>query len=378
VEKTLGLLLMIGLGLALQRKVGSSEQLKGLKVLILSLALPATIFVALLNVELSENMLLFPAMALAINGLLLLAAYFAKNLFPELSPVRHRTMMMLIPSFAPGLSCFPFIAEFLGDQAVATAALADVGNKFFVLLLLYFLAIHWHHRYNQQPQKSGESKVKKLLMALVSEPINMVLIVALVMLAFGFNLQSLPETISGVILRLSGIMAPLILLFIGLAVKINRRDFGLIFRILLWRAGLLFLVSAVIISLVPALTLPMMLLAIVFPQSACSFWPFAHMSAVDMMEDGKKPTFDVNFGLSTLAVSLQLSTILVLGVFSFQSTVLDPVVLAVFGASLVLIGADPGVWRLLRSSKPSDDTQVSTLPNAIAEAGSAELNRRAS
>ena len=371
---------MIGLGLALQRKVSSSEQLKGLKVLILSLALPATIFVALLNVQLSENMLLFPVLALGLNGLLLAAAYFAKNLFPELSPARHRTMMMLIPSFAPGLSCFPFIAEFLGDEAVATAALADVGNKLFVLILLYFLAIHWHHRFNQQPKKSGESKIKQLLMALVGEPINMVMIVALVMLAFGLNLRSLPETVSTVILRLSGIMAPLILLFIGLAVKINRRDFGLIFRILLWRAGLLFLISAVMISMAPGLTVPMILLAIVFPQSACSFWPFAHMSAVDMMEDGEQPTFDVNFGLSTLAISLPLSTILILGVFSFQSLALNPLFLAVFGATLIAFGTASSLWKFIKSStKATEESAVSTaMPSAIAEAPSSELNRRAS
>ncbi|MEM9324861.1 MAG: permease [Bacteroidota bacterium] len=365
-EKTLGLLLMIGLGLALQRKIGSKEQLKGLKVLILSLALPATIFVALLNVELSQNMLLFPLAALAINGILLLLASFSRKVFPGLSEQRHRTLMMLIPSFAPGLSCFPFIAEFLGDESVALAALADVGNKFFVLILLYFLAIHWYHRLNEVPKQSNNAKLKQLGMAMVAEPINMVMIVALVMLAFGLNLQSLPETVSGVILRLSGIMAPLILLFIGLAVKLNRQDFGLILRLLLGRAGLLFLISAAVIFLVPSLSVPLMLLIIVFPQSSCSFWPFAHMSAVDAMEDAEGRTFDVNFGLSTLAISLPLSTTLILGVFSFQSVALNPLYLAIFGILLVVGASLPEVMRMVRKSPSLASTDPLNLPEESA------------
>ena len=53
--------------------------------------------------------------------------------------------MMLLPSLAPGLSCFPFIIVYLGDEYLALAALADVGNKIFVLILLYMLAMHWYH-----------------------------------------------------------------------------------------------------------------------------------------------------------------------------------------------------------------------------------------
>ncbi len=345
-EKTLGLLLMIGLGLLLQRKIGSPEQLKGLKVLILSVALPATIFVALLNVELSQDLLILPLLALVINGLLLGATHLSRGLFNELGAARQRTMMMLLPSLAPGLSCFPFVAEFLGEDAVALAALADVGNKFFVLILLYFLAIHWYQRLNVATSSGEGNKLKQLLLALVGEPINIVMIVALVMLAFGLNLQSLPGAVGSVVLRLSSIMAPLILLFIGLAVKFTRSDFGLIFRLLLWRAGLALVVSAAFLALAPGLSAPMALLAVVFPLSSCSFWPFAHMSAVDVQEEGAGRTFDVGFGLSTLAVSLPFSTTLILGVFSFQSTFANPIHLLAFGSGMLAIACVP--WIVAR------------------------------
>lgn len=336
-EKTVGLLLMIGLGLALQRKIGSSEQLKGLKLLILSVALPATIFVALLNVKLSENMLIFPLVALGINGILLAVTYLSKPLFTGIQDARHRTLMMLLPSFAPGLSCFPFIAEYLGDESLALAALADVGNKIFVLILLYLLAMHWYHRTNQG--NSSRSSLKQVLIALVGEPINIVMVVALLMLGFGFNLQSLPTAVSEVIVRMSSIMAPLILLFIGLAVKITRNDFALVLKALVLRSGLLMVISAFLLFVIPGLSLPMMLLIVVFPQSSCSFWPFAHMSSVNALEQGENQTFDINFALSTLAISLPFSTIVVLVAFSFQTWSVNPVLLVVGGVVFISIAS---------------------------------------
>ncbi len=361
---------MIGLGLLLQRKIGSPEQLKGLKVLILSVALPATIFVALLNVELSQDLLILPLLALAVNGLLLGATHLSRGLFSELGAARQRTMMMLLPSLAPGLSCFPFIAEFLGEDAVALAALADVGNKFFVLILLYFLAIHWYQRVNVATSSGEGNKLKQLLLALVGEPINIVMIVALVMLAFGLNLQSLPGAVGSVVLRLSSIMAPLILLFIGLAVKITRSDFGLIFRLLLWRAGLALMVSAAFLALLPGLSVPMALLAIVFPLSSCSFWPFAHMSAVDMQEEGAGRTFDVGFGLSTLAVSLPFSTTLILGIFSFQSTVANPIHLLVLGSGMLAIACTPWFIAKIKHQITASDRRNEepvTFPERVME-----------
>ena len=326
---------MIGLGLALQRKVQSSEQLKGLKLLILSVALPATIFVALLRVDLSENMLVFPLVALAINGAMLGLTRVCRPVFGSISPSAHRTFMMLLPSFAPGLSCFPFIAEYLGDESVALAALADVGNKVFVLILLYFLAMHWYRQSVQFSEGSGNAK--KLVGALFGEPINMVMLVALTMLGLGLNLQSLPGVVGEVILRLSQIMAPLILLFIGLAVKVTRKEFSLVFKALIWRSGLLFVISALILFIVPQLSIAMTLLVVVFPQSSCSFWPFAHMSTISAKENPGTKTFDLNLALSTLAISLPFSTVIILGAFSFQSVFINPVILLTAGLVMVIM-----------------------------------------
>ena len=80
----------------------------------------------------------------------------------------QRTLMLLIPSLAPGLSCFPFIIEYLGESTLSWAALADVGNKLFVLVFLYLLAMHWYYQ-RKKSTDTGKTnqRLKELLIFLL-------------------------------------------------------------------------------------------------------------------------------------------------------------------------------------------------------------------
>ena len=73
-QKTLGMLLLILVGLFLQKKIISKEGLSGTKVLILSVALPATIFVALLKIQLDISLLILPVLALTFNLIMFAAS----------------------------------------------------------------------------------------------------------------------------------------------------------------------------------------------------------------------------------------------------------------------------------------------------------------
>lgn len=344
-QKAIGFLLLIFLGVLLQKKLANEQNLKGIKILILSVALPATIFVALLKIELEMGLIFLPVLALLFNFILLGASYFLLGSFGvKKNSAKHRTLLMLLPSLAPGLSCFPFIIEFLGDSQLAMAAVADVGNKVFVLILLYLLAMHWYHRKLKSNQDEAGNKIKSLLISLINEPINIVMIVAFVLLGLGIHLSSFPVFLENTILRLSAIMTPLVLLFIGMAVKIKWKEVKTIFFLLTLRSGITFIISAIFIYLFPAITPAMALLVIVFPQSSTSFWPFAHMSAVNTLEKKDKSlnnTFDTNFALSVLALSLPFSTLLIIGVFSFQSFFLSPFIVAVLGFGFIGIATLP-------------------------------------
>jgi len=354
-QNTLELLLIIGLGLLLQKKI-AKQDLKGVKVLILSVALPAVIFVALLKIKLESSLLIFPILALSFNLIMLLASkYFLSVSLPKKESSKKRTIMMLLPSLAPGLSCFPFIVVYLGDDSLALAALADVGNKIFGLILLYMLAMHWYQlRAVKNLKASTSSKLRSLGLALLKEPINMVIIVGLLLLAFGLNMESLPVFLQNTVQKIKILMTPLVLLFIGMAVRIKSGEFGLILSLLARRAGIAFCLSAIFVFLFPALTPALILLLVVFPQSACSFWPFAHMSAVNTLEEAdeqKSPTFDINFAVNILACSLPFSTILIISVFSFSDFFVSPTVLLVTGITMVTLSFAPYVMHILKKTK---------------------------
>ena len=376
-QKTLELLLIIGLGLLLQKKV-AKDDLKGIKTLILSVALPATIFVALLKIELKGSLLVFPLMALVFNFIMVIATkYLLAPSLPNNEGAKKRTLTMLLPSLAPGLSCFPFIIVYLGDEYLALAALADVGNKIFVLILLYMLGMHWYHaRAVKDLVATTSSKLKGLFLSMLNEPINLVIIVAMVLLGFGLTLSSFPDFLGNTIVKMSLIMTPLVLLFIGMAVRIKFREFGFIFSLLMRRAGITFLLSAIFVFLFPALAAPMILFIVVFPQSACSFWPFAHMSAVSTLEEKdeqKKPTFDINFAVNILACSMPFSTILIISIFSFSEFFVNPVVLVVTGIIMVAVTYIPYlITKLKRNDKTEEVVNYNTFFGINTNAHSSE------
>ena len=149
-QKTIELLLIIFLGVLLQRKINDKQSLTGIKTIILSVALPATIFIALLKIELESSLLLLPCLALCFNLYMLLCARYLSTVFIKAEHASiERTKYLLLPSLAPGLSCFPFLTAYLGDEGLSLAALADVGNKFFGLILLYILAMYWYQKRNK-------------------------------------------------------------------------------------------------------------------------------------------------------------------------------------------------------------------------------------
>ena len=350
IQKTIALLLLIAIGLLLKAKLSDREQLGGVKVLILSVALPAMIFVALLKIEVEPALFFLPLLALGFNLIMLGAGRFVLPLFGiEVDSPTFRTYWLLMPSLAPGLSCFPFVIEYLGEESLAHAALADVGNKVFGLILLYLLAMHLFYRVSSAGGVPLGEKVKGLLLALVKEPINVVIVLGLVMLAFGLNLESLPFFLQDPILRISAMMTPLVLIFIGMAVRFNRQQFGQIFHVLVCRAGMAFCLSALLISFAPVTAPAGLLLIVVFPQSAASFWPFAHMSAVSSLEGGGTRTFNLELALNILALSLPLSTVIILAVCSVGTFFTQPMALWAIGGSLLLATVLPSLLRRLRA-----------------------------
>lgn len=371
-QKTLSLLILILVGCLLKNKLIKEDQRKGLKTIILDLALPAMIFVALLKIKVDPELVLLPLLILGWNFIMLLMTRFGLPLFGvDAKSPEMRTWMLLIPSLAPGLSCFPFLVEYLGEDSLAWGALADIGNKLYVLVFAYLLAMNWYYKVHQLGAKSSSAKIEELLITMVKEPINIVMVVALILLGFGVSMETMPGFLSESILMLKDLMTPLVLLFIGVSVVMKWDQLQGIASILLLRAGLSLILSAGFIALVPLPGEAAVLLAVVFPLSACSFWPFAHMSAIQLLEKKKESsiqTFDLNLGINILAISLPLSTILILGIFSSVSFFTIPNHLFIAGGVMVVLPILPKIFKWARRIEiPALELTAKNLNDSHAE-----------
>ena len=352
-QKTLSFILLIVIGLLLKKKIPKKDQLGGIKTLILSIALPAMIFIALLKVKVDPALLSLPILALAFNLFMFFSArYIMAWMGYSAGSPQLRTLMMLMPSLAPGLSCFPFIIEYLGEESLAWAALADVGNKIFGLILLYLVAMHWYQKlYARQNVESG--RLKGLILSLIKEPVNLVIVTAIMFLAVGWNMGTLPLFIQDAIARMSSLMTPMILIFIGLAVNVKWKEVKMIFNLLFWRAGMALCLSALVLTLVPMPSISAALVLVVFPLSSCSFWPFAHMCAVEELENKNSDealiqtgrTFDTAFALNILAFSLPFSTTLILTILSFGEFFAQPTSVGILGLAFLGICIIPVLFR---------------------------------
>ena len=342
IQKTIVFLFFIFIGILLKVKFKSKEEITGIKKVILNLALPATIFIALLGIKVELHLLILPLLALGLNLLLFFAMPFILPLMGiGKGSSEYRTAKLLVPSLAPGLSSFPFILEFLGEEYLAKAAMSDLGNKVFVLFFLYLVAMNWHYSLQSNQKKNGGTKLKPLIKAMVSEPVNVFIVAALVLLAFGLHMDSLPFFMSETLEKLSLIMTPLVLLFIGLAVKIKRKQFFQIFSLLCTRAGLVLLISGIFVTITGIQAQNEILLTMAFGLSACSFWPYAHIAAVDSMEmdkKSKKKTFSSDFGVAILALSFPLSTMLILATLNSGSFFVKPLNIFMIAVVLLAVG----------------------------------------
>lgn len=345
--KTIILVLLIGVGLLLKSKFGAKDKLEGIKEIVLSVALPSTIFIALLKIELDISLLFVPIVVLLFNFLMFLITPIVLNSFGiSKDSAASKTLTLLIPSLAPGLSAFPFIIEFLGDKSLALAAMGDIGNKFFVLIFLYLMAMNMSLKSTGGTSKNVKEKLMSLLASLAKEPINVILLVGILLLSFGVNYESLPDVITGVFDKTSALMTPLVLIFIGLAVKLKEGNKRLVFSFLVMRAGLSLLLSTVFILLSGISSPEHLLLAIIFPLSSVSFWPFAHISMYNSKEEQmaipkEKRTFNNELAIMVLAISLPFSTTLILGILTAGTYFTDLWKVFILGLGLIVTGVVP-------------------------------------
>ncbi|MBX7124563.1 MAG: permease [Cyclobacteriaceae bacterium] len=355
-ETTLSLLLLMALGFFFRNRISSKDQREGVRIIILSLALPATIFIALVKVNFTASLIIIPVLALVFNLVMfaLISRLPLQSMF-HIPDQQYRTLVLLLPSLAPGLSCFPFILEYSGEDKVALAALADLGNKIFVLIIAYVIAMRWYFRLNSRGEGSGKVNIKDVVRSLINEPVNTVIAVAILMLAFGLNYTSLPGFLRAGIDKVSLLMTPLVLLFIGMSIRLTWQQVKTIFSFLLFRSGIAFLMSGLLLWLLPPQDLATALLIVVFPQSATSFWPYSHMAAVSGLEnkqgEQRVRTFDLDFAMNVLGCSMPFSVVMILFIYTTGDLFTRTVAVTGTAGLLILLALLPGLLPIFRTVK---------------------------
>ena len=106
------------------------------------------------------------------------------------------------------------------------------------------------------------------------------------------------------------------MIFIGLAVKVKGKQLKTIIGLLLWRSAIAFALSALAIALFNFNSLATVLLVVAFPQSSCSFIPYAQMSIFSNRQDKTEALFNPALALSILAISLPFSALAIVWIYS--------------------------------------------------------------
>ena len=334
--------LLIILGISLKNKFGDKPEKLGIKKFILNISLPATILISFISFKIELDFLYLPLAGIALNFFLfLLSPSILKITRIKKASKKGKTLMMLLSSFAPGISCFPIIEEFLGSEYLIRASLIDFGNKLFVLVFLLILSYRLHYLTQGIKYKKNNISTKNILKSIFTEPINLVLIFSTIILSLGFTIDEIPNIFVDLLNRMKDTLTPLVLIFIGLSIIFSKEALKDIIPLLFIRAGVCLFFTICAINIFGLSNGEDTIFYLALSLSSVSFWPFAHMTLINEVEKKakiKNRTFDIGYGLNFLAYSLPFSTILILLLVSQRNTTLDFSFVLLLSVIMILIG----------------------------------------
>uniref|UniRef100_A0A0G4F8D6 Uncharacterized protein n=1 Tax=Chromera velia CCMP2878 TaxID=1169474 RepID=A0A0G4F8D6_9ALVE len=296
-------LVFVGFAARFKLETGKTKITPAVKDLVLSVLLPATIFVSLFDLHVSLELLVFPAVGFAAAALFMLplSCLVLRFTLPDRLRDDCLSVAMVLCSFSPGLSSYPFIRQQTGDLMFAEMAFADFGNKIYGIFGAKLLAFM---RMSREMRKRGSGlrrrngggslgPLRALTQALL-EPITFAFLLGLALSFVSLEVDHFGFI--GRALRLIGrATTPVTLLFIGMKLGGFRRDAVLILCTLVMRVGLCFLLIAIVnLLMVRVFQLgdgegeekgkgggdSLQLALGLFFNSAASFWPYAQICQV--------------------------------------------------------------------------------------------------
>ena len=230
-----------------------SEQAAFLFRLAFYVTLPALVFLAIADAELSRRTILLPVAGITVNIVCAMSAI----LYVRLTKLDNRRAgaVVLGAGIMNTLFVFPFILSVLGQVALAEAILFDIGNAVFVGTIAYSVAVYFG--------KAKTASAVSYLFKTIRAPIFVAVVAALIINAFQI---SVPTIAHNILSPLGSATIPLVLIAVGISFStvglagpltvvtvLLRMLLGLIAGLLIaWAFGFEGLTAAVVVVLAAA------------------------------------------------------------------------------------------------------------------------------
>jgi predicted permease len=184
--------------------LASRDQAAFLFRIVLFVTLPALVFLAIVEAELSRRTILLPVLCFLIN----LVCTFVAIAYARVAKLENQRAGALVlgAGITNMLFVFPFVLATLGKAALAEAILFDLGNAVFVATVAYSLALRF-----------GETRagtVTSFLIKTLCSPIFLAVAIGIIVNVFDW---SVPEIAVGILSPLGGATIPLVLIAVGIS-----------------------------------------------------------------------------------------------------------------------------------------------------------------
>ncbi len=137
--KVIPILLLMGLGIFLQvRQLVDKNTMTMLKKGIINMALPAVLFMAFLNMDLSKEYLMISLIIFLFMNVLLLTGI----LLNRIKLIHHPVLPFLMTGFAFGLLGIPLFGGVYGFENVGSLSILGIGHEFFAWFI-YFTVLKY-------------------------------------------------------------------------------------------------------------------------------------------------------------------------------------------------------------------------------------------
>lgn len=171
--------------------------------LIFFVTLPALAFEAIVDMQVSGELILLPATAFLVNGVCMAAA--SAYVQWKGLPARNAGAVVLGAGITNMAFMFPFIQSVLGDQALAAAILFDTGNAIFVATIGYLVALGYGD--------ANDTSMTTSLVKTLRTPLFIAIALAIVLNVSGVDV---PSQVGAILSPLGRMTMPLILIALGI------------------------------------------------------------------------------------------------------------------------------------------------------------------